>query len=346
MANAFVKLRLSGKLRFGLILTTMKTLAKSGTRQHRVVALVQPPLSHFELACAAEVFGTDRPGLASHYDFAVCTMAPGRLTTNTFYDVSVDLDLNALDSADTVVVAGWPLNAQPAAEVIDALRRAHHRGARIVGLCSGAFLLAASGLLTARTATTHWRMASQLATEFPEVNVDPRVLYVDLGDVATSAGTAAAIDLCLYILRHDQGAAYASQVARHMVMPPHRAGGQTQYSKMLDARPSAGLGELTEWALARMSLRTTVEDLADHANQSSRTVSRRFETELGLSPGRWLLRQRLFEACRLLEDTDWTIDSIANRVGLSDEGNLRRRFKKLFQTTPSAYRETFQTPNR
>jgi AraC family transcriptional activator FtrA len=312
-------------------------------RAHRVVALVLPPQSTFELACAAEVFGVPRPGLPTGYAFEVCTEQPGAVPTLAGYDMVVPHGLDALATADTVVIPGWQRREQPAPPaVVDAVRTAHRRGARIVAICSGAFLLAQAGLLEQRRATTHWRMAAELAARFPDVHVEPDTLYIDLGDVATSAGTAAGIDLCLHLARRDHGAAQAAQIARHMVMPPHREGGQLQYA----ARPPAGpppesLAPVLDWAARRLDEPISVRDLAARATVSERTLARRFADQLGVGPGRWLLQQRIMAAQALLEETDLPVAAIATRTGLSTATNLRRRFRDLLHTTPAAYRRSF-----
>ncbi|MFF5842752.1 helix-turn-helix domain-containing protein [Streptomyces massasporeus] len=310
---------------------------------HRVAALVLPGQSTFELACAAEVFGLRRPGLPRGYDFAVCTEHPGTVPTLAGYDMLIGADLTALDAADTVLVPGWHDRTEPAPPaVIDALRRAHSRGARVVSICSAAFLLAEAGLLSRRRATTHWRLAGELAARFPDVEVEPDTLYIDLGDVATSAGTAAGIDLCLHLARTDHGAAYAAHVARHMVMPPHREGGQLQYSTgSLADRPVESLAPVLDWATERLHQPLTLDAFAAQARTSPRTLARRFADQLGVSPGRWLLQQRVAAARALLEETDLPIETVAQRVGLSSATNLRRRFHALVHTTPAAYRRSF-----
>ncbi|MGH3331316.1 MAG: helix-turn-helix domain-containing protein [Nocardioidaceae bacterium] len=307
------------------------------------MALVLPPQSTFELACAAEVFGVRRPGLAPRYEFAVCTERPGAVPTLAGYDMVVSEGLSALEAADTVVIPGWQNDGQPAPPaVVDAVRRAHRRGARVVAICSGAFLVAQAGLLDHRRATTHWRMAAELAARFPHVEVEPDTLYIDLGDVATSAGSAAGIDLCLHLARTDHGAAYAAQVARHMVMPPHREGGQLQYAALcsVDRRPDF-LAPILDWAVERLHKRLTVDDLASQAGISPRTLARRFADQLGVTPGQWLIQQRVMAARTLLEETDLAVETIADRVGLSSASNLRRRFHTLVHTTPAAYRRSF-----
>ncbi|MFD1539273.1 GlxA family transcriptional regulator [Nonomuraea guangzhouensis] len=309
--------------------------------EHRVVALASPPLATFELSCAAEVFATVRPGLARHYDFRVCAETPGPVPTLAGYSITVTEGLTALESADTVVIPGWQTRTAPAA-VLSALRRAYTRGARIAAICSGAFVLAQAGLLDGRRATTHWRLTAELAERFPAVTVDSDVLYVDHGDVATSAGTSAGIDLCLHLVRADHGAAYAAKVARHMVMPPHREGGQLQYAIAPSrARVPDSLAPLLGWAAERLGEPLTVDDLAARAGVSARTLARMFAAQLGTSPGQWVLAQRIAGARALLEETDLSVDAIAARVGLSSATNLRRRFHDVLRTTPAAYRRAF-----
>ncbi|MFE2978876.1 helix-turn-helix domain-containing protein [Streptomyces sp. NPDC059258] len=318
----------------------------SGPR-HRVVALLNEPQSPFELACAAEVFGGDRPDLPAYYTFEVCARRPGPLRTTIGHALLVESGLDALRTADTVVVPGWQPPGGPVPdEVLDALRAAHRRGARIVSICTGAFVLARAGLLTARRATTHWRRSGQLADSFPDVTVVEDVLYVDHGDVATSAGSGAGIDLCLHLVRSDLGSSYASQVARSMVLPPHRDGSQLPYA----APPAptgtapgadASLAPVLEWALTRLGTDLSVGRLAAHAGLSPRTFARRFVGQVGVSPGQWLLRQRVDAARSLLERTDLPVETIAARVGLSSAVNLRRRFRTDLGTTPGAYRRLF-----
>jgi AraC family transcriptional activator FtrA len=311
--------------------------------RHRVVALLTPPQSPFELACAAEVFGTVRQDVSASYTFRICAERPGPLQTTVGYAIHVDAGLAALQEADTVVIPGWQPAGTPAAPTVtEALRAAHQRGARIVAICTGAFVLAQAGLLDGRRATTHWRHAAKLAAAFPEVQVDPDVLYVDHGDVATSAGTGAGIDLCLHLVRSDHGAAYAAQIARNMVLPPHREGSQLQYvTQPAPARADESLAPTLEWATSQLDTRLTVARLAERAGLSSRTLARRFTEQLGTSPGQWLLGQRLDAARVLLEQTNLPVETIATRVGLASAVNLRRRFRARLCTTPGAYRRTF-----
>ncbi|WP_370971109.1 GlxA family transcriptional regulator [Amycolatopsis sp. cg9] len=317
--------------------------------RHRVVALLNAPQSPFELACAGAVFGTTPPGVPARYDFRICAERPGPLRTTAGYPVHVDAGPSALREADTVVVPGWePAGAPVPPAVTEALRAAHRRGARIVAICTGAFVLARAGLLDGRRATTHWRHTAQLAAAFPGVRVDPEVLYVDHGDVATSAGTGAGIDLCLHLVRSDHGAAYAAEIARNMVLPPHRRGSQLQYAtRPAPAMADESLAPVLEWATARLGTPLTVGRLAARAGVSSRTLARRFTGQLGTSPGQWLLDQRLDAARVLLERTSLPVEAIARRVGLASAVNLRRRFRAHLGTTPGAYRRTFgEAPGR
>ena len=315
-------------------------------RPHRVVALVQAPQGPFELGCVVEVFGVPRPSIPIRYELTVCTETPGEVATATTsgFNLSVAQGLSALDSADTIILPGWrPAEAPISTAVRRALRRAHKRGARLVTICAGAFALAQTGLLDGRRATTHWAGAANLQARFPHVQVDPDVLYVDHGDVATSAGAGAGIDLCLHLVRSDQGAAYAAQVARHMVMPPHREGGQAQYATPPAVpMPPPSLAELLDWVGDRLDDPITLDDMAIRLHVSSRTLIRRFAEQLGTSPGQWLLVQRINAARTLLEETDLPVDVIASRVGLASANNLRRRFHTAVQTTPAAYRRAFR----
>jgi AraC family transcriptional regulator, transcriptional activator FtrA len=300
---------------------------------HRVVALVRPVQSTFELGCAVEVFGTWRAGVPQHYEFEVCTPAPGLVPTTAGYDLSVSRDLTALGTADTVIIPGWsPVEAPLPQRVRRALLAAHARGARLVTICSGVFALARTGLLNGRSATTHPGRADQLRREFPQVRVEPDRLYVDHGDVATSAGAGAGLDLCLHLAATDHGPAHAALIARHMVLPPHRR----------PAAPAAtdeALSDLLAWAAGRLATPLSVRDLATHLRVSPRTLARRFADQLATTPGAWLLARRVAAARTLLEETDLPVEAIAARVGLAPAVNLRRRFRAQVGVTPSAYRQ-------
>ncbi|MEU0625389.1 helix-turn-helix domain-containing protein [Streptomyces rubiginosohelvolus] len=315
------------------------------SRHHHVVALLNDPQSPFELACAAEVFGGVHTEAPARYTFEVCARRTGPLPTTAGHPLLVESGLEALRRADTVVVPGWQPPGGPVPDdVLDALRAAHRRGARIVSICTGAFVLAQAGLLDGRRATTHWRRTGQLAAAFPEVSVAEDVLYVDHGDVATSAGSGAGIDLCLHLVRSDLGSSYAAQVARSMVLPPHRDGSQLQYAPPptpTGPGTDASLAPVLEWALTRLAADLSVGRLAAYAGLSPRTFARRFVRQVGVSPGQWLLQQRIDAARSLLERTDLPVETVAARVGLSSAVNLRRRFRTAVGTTPGAYRRLF-----
>ncbi|MGI8881437.1 MAG: GlxA family transcriptional regulator [Jatrophihabitans sp.] len=311
---------------------------------HRVVALVNSPQSPFELAIASEIFGAVRPGVDPAYQFVICTNNPGTVDTLAGYPIGVAQGLAALESADTIVIPGWePTGVQVDERILRALVRAHSRGTRLVSICSGAFVLAQTGLLDGRSATAHWRHAERFAAQYPPVRVEPDVLYIDHGDVATSAGTAAGLDLCLHLVSSDLGNAQATRIARHMVMPPHREGGQRQYAETV-AQPLAQgpFARLLDWAAERLDGQLDLPTIAEFAHVSPRTIARRFEEQLGVSPGKWILQRRLELARGLLETSELTIEAIATRSGLSSATNLRRRFNDMFGTTPSAYRRAFR----
>ncbi|MBW6433789.1 DJ-1/PfpI family protein [Actinoplanes hulinensis] len=306
---------------------------------HRVAVLALPPVVAFDAAIATQVFGHEGHG---RYEAVLCSLRAGPVPTTTpGFGITVAAGLEAVAAADTVIVPGFRRGPAPAA-ALDALRAAHQRGARIVSICSGAFALAQAGLLDGRRATTHWAHAGDLAREHPAVYVDPAVLYVDEGTVLTSAGLAAGLDLCLYLIGLDHGQSAAIQRARHMVTALHRAGGQAQYSLAGATAAGERLTSVTQWALANLHQPITVADLARQAMQSTRTLSRAFATELGTSPRAWLIAARLREACTLLETGDLTVEEIARRTGLGSAANLRLQFRRTYATTPLAYRSAFQ----
>ncbi|UQU61571.1 helix-turn-helix domain-containing protein [Couchioplanes caeruleus] len=297
---------------------------------------------HFELALCHEVFGT-RPDAVPGpwYDVRVCGPGPVRLGR---FLLDPDSGLDGLATAGTVIVPGLAdVDRDPPAELVDALRAAHRAGARIVSLCTGAFVLAAAGLLDGLRATTHWAHTDALAARYPRVTVDPDALYVDNGTVLTSAGKAAAMDLCLHLVRRDHGSAVANIAARRLVVPPHRAGGQAQFvTTPVPARDDHPLAELLPWAMRRLDQPLTVDDLARQCHLSSRHLNRQFRSVTGTTPLQWLLTQRIRRAQELLETTGDSVDSIAAAVGMGTATTLRRHFHRTVGVPPDTYRRTFR----
>jgi transcriptional regulator GlxA family with amidase domain len=311
---------------------------------HRVVALCLDGLVAFDLTAAAQVFGvaSDRDG-APLYEVSSCSERGTEVATTSGFRVKPERDLSALESADTVVVPGYfaVLDPPPAA-VTDALRGVAARGARVLSVCTGAFALAHAGLLDGRRATTHWAHADQLAALFPAIAVDAAALYVDEGEVMTSAGLSAGIDLSLHVVRKDFGAAAGETVARRMVAAPHRQGGQAQFIKRPAPDESGSLEGTRRWAAERLADPLDVATMARHAGVSPRTFARRFREEIGTTPLQWLLCQRVLEARRLLEESDLPIDDVAWRAGFGTAASLRDHFRRATSTTPTAYRRSFR----
>ena len=307
---------------------------------HVVVALALPTVEAFDLAIPAQVFAD--PGLPRRYEFTVCAPAAGLVRSTTGYSVQAEHGLEALAAADTVVVPGYVPLEDPGERVCAALRAAAGRGARMVSVCTGAFALAAAGLLDHRRATTHWQYAEQLAARYPAVKVDPDVLWVDEGTVLTSAGLAAGIDLCVQLVRADHGSQAAVSVARRMVVAPHRDGGQAQWLERPLPAPGEGLADTYQWALKHLADPLTVADLARHAGWAPRTLARRFIAQTGMTPMRWLAAARIREARRLLEATDLPVEAIASRCGLGTAANLRLHLARDAGATPTAYRAAYQ----
>ncbi|MFI6355791.1 helix-turn-helix domain-containing protein [Streptomyces sp. NPDC050743] len=314
-----------------------------GTAGGDAVALaVADGMLHFELAIACEVFGADRTDLAAPwYDLVLC--GPGAVRFGHFR-LEPDQGFDRLAHAGTVIVPGWAdVDVDPPADLVDAVCAAHAAGARVASLCTGAFVLAAAGLLDGRRATTHWAHTDALAARYPRIEVDPDVLYVDSGSVLTSAGKAAAMDLCLHLVRLDHGASVANAVARNLVVPPHREGGQAQFvTTPVPARADHPLAELLPWALQRLDQPLTVEDLARRASMSARHLSRHFRSVTGTTPLRWLLTQRIRRAQELLETTDTGIEAIATATGMGTATTLRRHFHRTVGVPPDTYRRTFR----
>jgi AraC family transcriptional activator FtrA len=315
---------------------------------HRVAVHAFDGMAPFEMGVAAEVFALPRPELDVPwwYTHEVFADRPGEIRLVGGLVAQAPHGLEALQRADTVILVGSPdVHGDPSPDLVAALRATHARGARLVSFCSGAFVLAATGLLAGRRATTHWRYADLLARRFPDIDVDPRVLYVDEGDVLTSAGTAAGIDLCLHLVRRDHGAEVANAVARRMVVSPHRAGGQAQYvDTPVLARaddPDDVMTRATGWAMAHLGDRFDIADMARAAHCSPRTLARRFAGGTGVSPLQWVLRQRVLEAARLLETTTAPVEEVGARVGIPDAAAFRRHFSRIFGVPPSTHRRQF-----
>jgi transcriptional regulator GlxA family with amidase domain len=309
-----------------------------------VVALVGERVAAFELGIVCQVFGLDRTddGLPSH-EFAVCGARPGLVPTTSGFAVEVPHGLDRLVAADLVVVPAWPTLDAPVDPAFPvALRAAAARGAHLLSVCSGAFALAAAGLLDGRRAATHWQFADLLARRYPAVTVDRDVLYVTDGPVLTSAGAAAGIDACLHVVRERHGAATANALARRMVVPAHREGGQAQFVDMpVPATTGHPLAALLDWVRAHLDEPLTVGALAARAHLSPRTFARRFRETTGTTPHRWLLDQRLRHAEHLLETTALPVDAVAARAGLGSGDTLRHHFAVRRGVSPRTYRRTF-----
>jgi transcriptional regulator GlxA family with amidase domain len=310
-----------------------------------VVAVVGERVAAFELGIVCQVFGLDRSddGLPG-YDFAVCGRRAGAVPTTSGFPVRV-AGLDRVATADLVTVPAWPTLDDPIRPaILDALRAAVERGARVLSVCSGAFALAAAGLLDGRRAATHWQFADRLAHRYPAVRVDRDVLYVADGPILTSAGAAAGIDACLHLVREVHGAHTANELARRMVVPPHRDGGQAQFVDLPvpAARSDYVLADLLDWMAAHLAEPQPVEALAARAVMSPRTFARRFRAATGTTPHRWLLDQRLRRAEELLESTDLPVDRVAAEAGFGAGDTLRHHFTARRGVSPAAYRRAFR----
>jgi AraC family transcriptional regulator, transcriptional activator FtrA len=309
---------------------------------HSVALAVTDGTPLFELAAACEVFGVDRDLADTWYSLTAYGANTARVGDWLRADIQHELD--GIATAETVIVPSLrQVEQSPPAALVEAVGAAHEAGARVASLCTGAFVLAAAGLLDDRPATTHWAHTSQLAAQYPRVRVQPDVLYVDDGSVLTSAGKAAGMDLCLHVVRSDHGAAVANALARSLVVPPHRPGGQAQF---IPAPVSHGrdhvLADLLPWVLGRLDRHMSVEQMARRANMSSRNLARHFNAVTGASPLQWLLTQRVNRAQELLETTGYTIEQIAASTGMGTAATLRRHFNRQLGVPPEAYRRTFR----
>ena len=310
-------------------------------QNHRVAVLLLEGAKPLDVGIPAQVF-SNRPSMP--YEVHVCGASSGLVTGGDGLSYSVAQGLEALESADTVFIPGYrePAGTEPPAPVVAALIAAHERGARLAAISTGAFTLAATGLLDGKRATTHWRYAAALAKRHPLVQVDENVLFVDEGDVLTSAGAASGIDLCLHLVRRDHGVGLSNQVARRLVAAPYRSGGQAQYVPRSVPEPLGDVFASTrEWALAHLAEGLTLQVLAREARVSARTFSRRFVEDTGYTPAQWVLRARVDLARELLERSDLGVEQIADRVGLGTGANLRLHFQRILGTSPTEYRHTF-----
>jgi transcriptional regulator GlxA family with amidase domain len=315
----------------------------------RVAIVVYDGVGVFELGVACDVFGnTDLTNLGvPWYRLSICGTGGTMVTADGGLRIEPPCGLEKTRRVDTLIVPPTDRVDELPGEVFDALRRAHARGCRIISLCTGAFVLAEAGLLKGRRATTHWTECDELARRYPDVSVDPGVLYVDEGDILTSAGSAASIDLCLYVVRCDYGSEIATRLARELVVPPQRDGGQAQYiDTPLPALDSSNLfADTVAWVQEHLNEPLTVADLAARSAMSPRTFARQFLAATGTTPHQWLQRQRVHLAQRLLETSDFSIESVAAGSGFCTAGNLRKHFSRIMQTSPQAYRRTFQHRN-
>jgi AraC family transcriptional regulator, transcriptional activator FtrA len=317
---------------------------------HRVAVLVHDGMAPFEFGTVVEVFGLARPELAvdGWYALDVVAERPGvPLAFVGGFSVVAGCGLDALVAADTVIVPAWTPEVAPSDELLAAIRAAEARGARLVSICSGAFLLAAAGLLDGRVAATHWRHAERLASMYPDVRVDADVLYVDEtadGGPITAAGSAAAIDVCLHLVRSDHGSEVANVIARRLVVAPHRDGGQAQFIErpVGGADGSAHISQAMDWALAHLSEPLRVEDMARRAFMSPRTFTRRFTEATGTSPIRWVIEQRVAASLPLLETTTHPVEHVGALVGFANGTTFRQHFGRVMRCSPSSYRRSFR----
>jgi transcriptional regulator GlxA family with amidase domain len=312
----------------------------------KVAVIALDRVAPFELGVACEVFGTDRGADGFPvYDFALCTADGRPVRTSSGFSVVPDAGLGPVDEADLVIVPAYSDRSVPAPpRLLTALRRAADRGAQLLSVCSGAFLLGEAGLLDGRRCTTHWKYVDELAARFPAALVECNSLYVTDGNVLTSAGTAAGIDACLHLVRREHGSALATRLARRMVVPPHRDGGQAQYVEApIPRTPDAPtLEPILSWLIGNLDKPVTVDDLAGRAHMAARTFARRFRAETGTTPHDWITNQRVLLARRLLEDSTLSVEAIAVRAGFGDAATMRHHFTRRVGATPHAYRTTFK----
>ncbi|MET1042505.1 MAG: helix-turn-helix domain-containing protein [Microbacteriaceae bacterium] len=313
----------------------------------KVVLLALPGVAPFEFGVVCEVFGVDRSDSGGpSFDFTIATADPGPVHTSMGVDLVVPTGLEVASDADLIAVPAHPIEGVDA-RYLEVIRQAEARGAWVLSVCSGAFVLAQAGVLHGRRAATHWLYADRLAEEYPETTVDADVLFVEDRHVISSAGTAAGIDACLHLVRKELGAAAANVIARRMVVPPQRDGGQSQYiATPVQECTDDSLSAVADWAIEHLDEDLTVDDLARHALMSSRTFARRFRADMGTTPAAWLNRQRTIRAQQLLEQTEESLELIAQRTGFGSASVMRHHFVRTLQTTPTTYRRTFAHESR
>ena len=313
-------------------------------KNHLVVALAYDRLCTFEFGCTVELFALERPELdVDWYDFAVCAVEPRpiRAAGGIFVQAPYAPELLAL--ADTIVIPGWrDADEPPPPALLELIRAAHRRGARLCSICSGVFVLAAAGVLDGQRATTHWRYADKLAQRYPDIDVQPDHLYVDTGQVITAAGSAAGLDMLLHVVRRDHGARIGNLVAQRLVVAPHREGGQAQFLPRPMAQGGQGrLSKLMDWLRSHPERPHTVASMAERAAMSPRTLQRQFQQATGMGAVEWLIRERVAIVKEMLEVPDVPLAQIAERAGFGSEESLRHHFRRLAATTPGAYRKRF-----
>jgi len=322
-----------------------KSIAKiERAKPHKVVALAYDGLCTFEFGCTVELFALDRPELGvKWYDFAVCSVERGTLRAAGGIEVRVPNSIDLLDKADTIVIPGWrDADETPPPALLKKIRAAYERGARLCTICSGVFILAAAGILDGRTVTTHWRYAEKLHRRYPHVAVEPNALYVDQGQILTSAGSAAGLDMLLHLVRRDYGAKVANTVAQRLVIPPHREGGQAQYlPRPIPSDERNRLSKLLDWARAHLATEHTLESLARRVSMSPRTLQRQFKETVGYAPYEWLVRERIAMAKDLLQASEQPLPRVAESVGFKSQETFRHHFRRITGTNPMSYRRHF-----
>lgn len=313
-------------------------------KNHLVVALIYNQLCTFEFGCTVEVFALKRPELGvTWYEFATYPVDEGQITAAGGITIVPTPGEVLLENADTIIVPGWRgVESEVPPKLIAQLQAAHARGARICSICTGAFVLAAAGLLEGKRVTTHWRYTDLLASMYPELTIQPNELYVDQGQIVTAAGSAAGLDMMLHLVRNDHGAKVANMVAQRMVIPPHREGGQSQYaSRQLVSASEGPISKLMDWIRSDLQRQHSIKEMADHAAVSTRTLHRSFMESTGLTPADWLLGERIAYAKELLESSNMRLTEVVEVAGFGSEESFRRHFRNIVGVSPSSYRKQF-----